>query len=29
MVTHEMALAASLPRQVRMKDGKVDDDQRQ
>jgi len=29
MVTHDMALAASLPRQVRMKDGKVDDDQRQ
>jgi putative ABC transport system ATP-binding protein len=29
MVTHDMALAASLPRQVRMKDGKVDDDRQQ
>ena len=29
VVTHDMALAASLPRQVRMKDGKVDDDRQQ
>ncbi len=29
MVTHDLALAASLPRQVRMKDGKVDDDRQQ
>jgi len=28
MVTHDMALAASLPRQVRMKDGKVEHDER-
>jgi len=29
IVTHDMALAASLPRQVRMKDGRIDDDRRQ
>jgi putative ABC transport system ATP-binding protein len=29
MVTHDMALAADAPRQVRMKDGRVDDDRRQ
>ena len=29
MVTHNMALAADAPRQVRMKDGRVDDDRRQ
>ena len=29
MVTHNMELAADAPRQVRMKDGRVDDDRRQ